>query len=190
MLPGAEEWAGVAGGGDNEALPDAEDGAGGAEGGDDEALPDADGAAGGAEEDEDGPTDVVVSGVDQSSSPSPPVDAEGQARPKARPRKRGSRAPKERQLRLPQHFNKCTSLIWRGGKGVVMELFKKLCDNYEKAKAKLKEIAEGRPDSGTRTLTLHQIEEALSDPGGKAFRGVVDKLEKYDYKLYGVKVRI
>lgn len=171
-------------------LPGTEDGAGGAEGGDDEDLPDAEDGAGGAEEDEDDPTDVVVSGVDQSSSPSPPVDAEGQARPKGRPRKRGSRAPKERQLRLPQHFNKCTSLIWRGGKGVVTELFKKLCDNYKKAKAKLEEIAKGRPDSDTRTLTLHQIEEALSDPGDKAFRGVVDKLEKYDYKLYGVKVRI
>ena len=162
---------------------------------DDETPPDAESGTGGArdvedvcEEDEDDPTDVVVSGSDQSSSPSSTEGAEGRARSTVMPRKKGSGAPAASRFRLPQHWNKFSSLIWRGVEGVVPELFKKLCDNYKGAKDMADRISETRTHPDTRTLTLKQIEDALGDSDGRAFRDAVDKLEKFDYKLYGIKV--
>ena len=170
-FPGAEEE-------DDETLSDAESGTGGAGGVEDV-----------CEEDEDDPTDGVVSGSDQPPSPSSTEGAERRARSTAMPRGKGSGASAASKLRLPQHWNKFSSLIWRGVEGVVSELFKKLRDNYKRAKGMEDKIRETRTVPDTRTLTLKQIEEALGDSGGgRGFRDAVDKLEKFDYKLYGIKV--
>lgn len=141
-----------------------------------------------------GDAEDVCEEDDQPSPPSPTKGAEGRAPSTARPRKKGSRAPGASQLRLPQHWHKASSLIWRGVEGVVSELllglFMKLCDNYKSAKDMLDQIKKTRTVPDTRTLTLKQIEKALDpDDGDSAFRDVVTKLEKFDYKLYGIKVR-
>ncbi|CAM9967805.1 unnamed protein product [Ectocarpus sp. 13 AM-2016] len=52
----------------------------------------------------------------------------------------------------------------------------------------LMEIKKARTKQDTRSLTYLHVEKALGDPTGREFRDVVEKLEKFDYRLYGIKV--
>ncbi|CAN0276767.1 unnamed protein product [Ectocarpus sp. 8 AP-2014] len=52
----------------------------------------------------------------------------------------------------------------------------------------LAEIKKARTKQDTRSLTYLHMEKALGDPTGRDFSDVVEKLEKFDYRLYRIKV--
>ncbi|CAM9091757.1 unnamed protein product, partial [Laminaria digitata] len=104
------------------------------------------------------------------------------------PRKRSGVAHETSELCEPNPTHKHSSLIWRRGKDAVSNVLKRLSDQFKTARAMLAEIKKARTKQDTRSLTYLHIEKALGDPTGRDFSDVVEKLEKFDYRLYGIKV--
>lgn len=140
------------------------------------------------EEEEEDPTDVVVSSRKQPSSPSVSEDTDGQVRKAVKPRKRSGVAHETSELCEPNPTHKHSSLLWRRGKDAVSNVLKRLRDQFKTARTMLAEIKKARTKQDTRSLTYLHIEKALSDPTGRDFSDVVEKLEKFDYRLHGIKV--
>lgn len=187
LLPDAEDGASGAVESDDNTLPGSGDGTGGtgvdvggdvgtsagAGGGDDDTLPDAGDGTGDADESDD---DMLP-------------DAEQPRQTRKPTRKRGG--VQNLSLRKP---SKHDSLLWHVKEAVsdvLSTLRDRLRANFDAAMATLVEIRNDRTGSDQRTLTYKQIEDALSNPESdlEDFRVVANKLEKFDYRLYGIKIR-
>eukprot|EP00903_Cladosiphon_okamuranus_P018863 g17350.t2 len=175
-------------GGDDDALPDAGSGAGCV--GDDTFQSAGNGDSGppggGGDEDlsdADFGTDEVEKSDDETLPDAAP-DGQAQRIEKPRRKRNATRSQCELCALKPSKYD---SLIWSPVKEGASKILTTLNENYKKAMAMLKEIRIARTKSDYRTLTYHQIQSTLENEDN--FRAVVNKLEKFDYRLYGIKVQ-
>ena len=147
------------GGADGDTLPDAGDGVGGADG---DTLPDA------------------GDGADGATLP-PPGSA---GAPHRRPKKVSGRKRGVCPKLAVQRTSKYDSLVWRDGGS--LEALEILNERFGAANKALRDIQSRRSEPDTRSLTYKQIQDVLGKLSGNNYNCVFQKLEKSNYRHYGI----